>query len=109
MPPEDRVRILHIVEACDTVQRFVEGRVRADLDTDELLLFALVRAVEIVGEAGARVSEATRTTHDQVPWRAMVGMRNRLIHAYFDVDREVLWRTATEDIPALRTLLVPLL
>ena len=105
MPPEDRVRLLHMLDACAAVSRFLAGRTREDLDTDEMLLFALVRAVEIFGEAGARVSEPTRATLPQVPWAQMTGMRNRLAHAYFDVDRDVLWRTATSDIPALASTL----
>ena len=105
MQPEDRVRILHILDACESVGRFVTGRCREELDTDEMLLFALVRAVEIIGEAGARVSEPTQVAMSEVPWARMAGMRNRLIHAYFDVDRDVLWRTATDDVPALAAAL----
>ncbi len=66
-----------------------------------MLLFALVRAVEIVGEAASKVSPGTRTGNTQIPWPAIVAMRNRLIHAYFDIDRDVLWKTATEELPSL--------
>jgi uncharacterized protein with HEPN domain len=65
--------------------RFVNGRRREDLDSDELLLFGGVRALEIVGEAAGRVSEDTRAMMPGVPWSMMSAMRNRLIHAYFDV------------------------
>jgi uncharacterized protein with HEPN domain len=60
MPPEDRVRILHMLEAAETAARFIAGRARADLDTDQMLLFALVRAIEIVGEAASKVTPPTR-------------------------------------------------
>ena len=107
MLPEDRVRILHILEACAAVERFVHKRSRGDLDSDEMLLFALVRAMEIIGEAGARVSGERQALLTDVPWTRMAGMRNRLIHAYFDVDRDVVWRTAIDDIPALVAVLEP--
>jgi uncharacterized protein with HEPN domain len=66
-----------------------------------MLVFALVRAIEIVGEAGSKISTQTRETATDIPWPLMVSMRNRLIHAYFDVDHEVVWKTATEELPQL--------
>ncbi|QQP90150.1 DUF86 domain-containing protein [Skermanella sp. TT6] len=105
MPPEDRIRILHMIEAANTALRFVTGRRREDLDNDEMLLFALLRAVEVVGEAASRVSPETRAAAPAVPWASIVAMRNRLVHAYFDVDRNIVWRTVTEELPPLISLL----
>jgi uncharacterized protein with HEPN domain len=101
MRPEDRVRLLHMVDAAETIADFVSGRARMDLDSDRMLLFALVRAVEVLGEAAAKVSPETRTGAAAIPWQQIVAMRNRLIHAYFDVNRDMLWKTAIEEIPAL--------
>jgi uncharacterized protein with HEPN domain len=101
MRPEDRTRILHMIEAADAMSRFVTGRQRDDLDADLMLRFALVRAVEVFGEAAAKVSSSMRTASPEIPWLEIVAMRNRLIHAYFDIDRSILWRAATEEIPAL--------
>jgi uncharacterized protein with HEPN domain len=101
MRREDAVRLRHVVDACASIQRFVAGRGRNDLEADEMLRFALARAIEIVGEAAARVTEETRREMPHVPWALIVGMRNRLVHAYFAVDHDVLWRTATEEIPQL--------
>jgi uncharacterized protein with HEPN domain len=101
MPPEDRTRILHMIEAADAVLRFVTARTRGDLDSDLMLLFALVRAVEVFGEAAAKVSASMKAATADIPWAQIVAMRNRLIHAYFDIDRNILWRAATEEIPAL--------
>lgn len=89
-----------MADALRAAARFAAGRKRVDLDTDEMLLFALVRAVEIVGEAAARVTDATRSGIP-LPWAAVVGMRNRLIHAYFDIDRDILWATVEQSLPAL--------
>ena len=97
-----------MIEASETAQRFVVGRERGDLDTDDMLLFALVRAVEIIGEAAARLSEGTRLMSAAVPWAAIVAMRNRLIHACFDIDRDILWKTVSEEIPVLLLQLRPL-
>ncbi|HET6378722.1 MAG TPA: HepT-like ribonuclease domain-containing protein [Methylocella sp.] len=101
MPPEDRTRILHMIESADAVARFIAGRRREDLDNDLMLLFALVRAVEVFGEAAARVSAATQAANPEIPWPQIVATRNRLVHAYFDIDRNILWKAATEEIPAL--------
>jgi uncharacterized protein with HEPN domain len=87
----------------------IAGRQRSDLDADQMLLFALVRAVEIIGEAASRVTPETRAATPAVPWAAIIGMGNRLVHAYFDIDRDILWRTVTEEIPPLIALLLAIL
>jgi uncharacterized protein with HEPN domain len=90
-----------MVDAIEAALRFANGRERADLDSDEMLLFALVRAAEIVGEAASRLSAEGRARIPEVPWSAVTGMRNRLVHAYFDVDRDILWATVTQALPTL--------
>jgi uncharacterized protein with HEPN domain len=109
MQPDDLTRVRHMLEAAENAQRFISGKSRADLDTDPMLLFALVRAIEIIGEAASRVSAEQRTASPTVPWTAIVAMRNRLIHAYFDIDRDIVWRTVTDEIPSLRFQLLQLL
>ncbi|HEX4160556.1 MAG TPA: HepT-like ribonuclease domain-containing protein [Rhizomicrobium sp.] len=97
MQAEDRARLLHMIEAAEAASNFVKGRVRQDLDTDAMLLFALVRAVEVFGEAAAKVSSSAKASSPNLPWQQIVAMRNRLIHAYFDIDHDILWKTATEE------------
>ncbi len=94
-----------MVAAAETVGRFVGGRARSDLDSDEMLLFAVVRAVEVIGEAAAKVSAETRSELPTIPWARIIAMRNRLIHAYHDIDRTILWKTMTEEIPVVLALL----
>jgi uncharacterized protein with HEPN domain len=101
MSQDDGVRIRHMVDAIEAALRFAKERERADLDTDEMLLFALVRAVEIVGEAAGKVSAEGRGRFPEVPWSAVTGMRNRLVHAYFDIDRDILWSTVAQALPSL--------
>ena len=105
MKPEDRVRLEHMIEAPQSALGFMAGRTRTDLDTDLMLLFAVVRAVEIVGEAASRVSTEGRATTPRVPWPAIMGMRYHLVHAYFDIDKDVVWKTVTEELPPLLTAL----
>jgi uncharacterized protein with HEPN domain len=90
-----------MIEAAETAQGFVSGKKRSDLDVDRMLVFALVRAIEIVGEAASKVSPSIRDVAVDIPWASIISMRNRLIHAYFDVDHEVVWKTATEELPEL--------
>lgn len=102
MPPEaDVIRLRHMMEASQQAMEFVQGRSRTDLDSDQMLTFALVRALEIVGEAASKVSLETRAEYPQLPWPSIIGMRNRIIHAYFDVDLDRVWDTVVDDLPAL--------
>ena len=88
-------------DAAASALRFVEGKRRNDLDRNEMLLLALVRAVEVIGEAAAKVSVEGRAEIRGIRWAAIVGMRNRLVHAYFDVDRDILWATVIDELPDL--------
>lgn len=101
MRTEDGVRIHHMIEAAESAAQFIAGRSRSELDTDRMLLFAVVRAIEVVGEAASKLSEEFRAAHPSIPWRAIIGMRNRLIHAYFDIDTETVWETTTQELPPI--------
>lgn len=70
-----------------------------------MLLFALARAIEIIGEAASKLGPEARTAMPSIPWASVVAMRHRLVHAYFDIDRTILWKTATEEIPPLLAVL----
>ncbi len=78
MQRDDRIRPRHMIEAAEDALRFVDGRARADLDSDRMLLFAVVRVIEIVGEAASRMSSTARADHAAIPWSAIIAMRNRL-------------------------------
>ncbi|MEP6970957.1 MAG: HepT-like ribonuclease domain-containing protein [Betaproteobacteria bacterium] len=81
--------------------QFCQGRVRADLASDPMLRFALTHALMIVGEAGSTVTQSTRDALPNIAWAAIVGMRHRLVQAYYDVDTDVLWRSVNEKPPEL--------
>jgi len=101
MSPEDRIRLQHMIDAAEAAMGFAKGRQRADLDHDRMLSFALVRAIEIIGEAARHVSAATKASIDTVPWEAIVGMRHRVVHAYVHIDHETVWNTVQVELPRL--------
>ena len=90
-----------MIDAAETIAGFINGRERARLDDDRMLLFAVVHAIEVIGEAAAKMSDATRVAAPEIPWSAIIGMRNRLIHGYFDIDTNIVWKTVSVEIPAL--------
>jgi uncharacterized protein with HEPN domain len=97
----DRVCIRHILDASKEAVEFAKGRSRAELDSDRKLNLSIVRLLEVIGEAARGLSDEFRTQHPELPWKKMVGMRDRLIHGYYDVDLDVVWETVTEDLPGL--------
>ncbi len=94
-----------MVEAAQSALAFAAGRVRTDLDSDRMLLMAIVKAVEIVGEAAVHITGETKAAMPDVPWTSVIGMRHRLTHAYFDVDPAVVWATVQDDLEPLVTRL----
>ena len=101
MSPEDRIRVDHMIESAEMVSDFISGKNRADLDSDRMLYLAVVRAVEVIGEAASKVSPETRRGATNIPWQTIIAMRNRIVHAYQDINRTIVWRTANEEIPKL--------
>ena len=101
MNPREIDRLRHMRDAATDALTFATGKDRAHLATDRMFQFAIVRAVEIIGEAAAHVSEASRTAHPEIPWGNIVGMRNRLVHGYFDVDLNIVWEVLDVHLPPL--------
>lgn len=91
-----------IRDAIEKVEQFVEGIDLQQFTLDEKTLYAVIRALEIVGEASRNVPEDIQVDHPEVPWREMVGIRNKLAHEYFGINVEVVWRTVKEDLPMLK-------
>ncbi|MDE0111002.1 MAG: DUF86 domain-containing protein [Albidovulum sp.] len=105
MRRDDEIRLRHMLDAACEALSFVQGRTRDDLDMDRQLVLALIKDIEFVGEAAAQVTEPARRDMPRVPWEKIVGMRNRLVHAYFDINLDIVWNTAQEDLPELIALL----
>jgi len=99
------IRLLHMLDHAREAMVLAQGRTRADLESDRLLELALVRLLEIVGEAANRVPEGVRARYPNIPWSQIVALRNRLIHGYNAVDLDILWRIVVQDLPPLATAL----
>ena len=106
--PRDEAYLLDILLAA---RRAIEHASKTNWDEfqkNTLYQDAIVRTIEIIGEAAARISDETKTAHTEIPWKEIIGMRNRLIHEYLDVDVQKVWKTVKEDIPPLIKKIQPL-
>lgn len=101
MQPKDRIRLQHMLDASRKAVEFCAGKNEVDFTKDEKLTLAVVRLVEIIGEAAKNVSPEIRNAHPGIPWREISGTRDRLIHGYFDVDLAILGKIVMEDLPSL--------
>lgn len=97
----DWLRLQHMLDAAKLAEQFADGKSRKSLDDDLKFQYALVRAVEIVCEAACNITEACQAQNPQVAWKKIMGMRQWLVHAYFKLDLDVLWKTTIEDLPPL--------
>jgi uncharacterized protein with HEPN domain len=105
MMRDDLVYIRHALDAAEKISAFTRDKARSDLDTDEMLGLAVVRLLEVIGEAAGCVSSTIIEQNPNVPWKKMIAMRNRLIHGYFDINYDIVWDTIIHDIPGLILLL----
>ena len=105
MPSPDVVRLRHMQEAITLALKMASGRRRQDLTSDSMLAMALTRCLEVLGEAASKLSDEVRLPFPGIPFAKMISMRNRLIHAYFDVDLDIVWTTVSEDLPSLLPVL----
>ncbi|MGQ9575633.1 MAG: HepT-like ribonuclease domain-containing protein [Thermoguttaceae bacterium] len=103
MRQDDLVRLRHMLDAANEAQKFIHGRRREDLDHDRQLVWALVKAVEIIGEAASQLSDEAKTELPGLPWPKIIGMRHRLVHAYFDINLDILWQTIIAGLPPIVT------
>ena len=98
---DPQVPLRQMLEYAQEAVELCRGKERSDLDKDRLLELALVRLLEIIGEAANRVPPAEQSTYPQIPWAQIVGLRNRLIHGYDAVDLDIVWQIIQQDLPSL--------
>src|SRR5271165_5933303 len=101
MQNPDAVRLRHMQESVTLALNMAGRRCRSDLVSDSMLAMALIRCLEVLGEAASKLSPEVRLRFPNIPCAKMISMRNRLIHAYFDVDLDIVWTTVSEDLPPL--------
>jgi uncharacterized protein with HEPN domain len=104
---DDAVYLRHMLDHAQEALRIAAGKDRASLDTEPMLRYSLLHLVTVLGEATNRLSAPARTKY-KIPWRDIIAMRNRLIHGYDTVDRDLLWKTVETDLPALIETLRPI-
>jgi uncharacterized protein with HEPN domain len=109
MSERDRVYIGHMLDTAEQAARRIEGVERACYDADEDLRIVLTYLVQVFGEAASHVSDECKASVSELPWRQIVGMRNRLVHDYMHVDFDVVWSVVTNDLPRLTAVLRGLL
>jgi len=101
MKKTDIDRLRHMLEAAREIILFMRGKTKDDLGKDRILTLALVKEIEIIGEAASKVSQEARKQIPGIEWRDVIDMRNRLVHVYFEIDEDILWETIIYDIPGL--------
>lgn len=94
-----------MLEATDKVASFVQGMPQEQFLLDDKTQYAVVRGLEIIGEAAKKIPDAFKAANPQIPWREVSGMRDKLVHDYFGVNAEVVWKTVVEDVPSIARFL----
>ena len=103
MPPREwRLRVEDILEAIAKIEQYVEGLTFDQFQSDQKTVDAVVRNLEVIGEAVRHLSAAHESLPSSIAWTDVAGMRNILIHEYFGVDLNIIWQTVTHDLPELR-------
>ena len=98
---DDRVYVEHMIDTANKAIEFVAGLSREDFDNNEQLRLAVTHLLQIVGEAARRVSLDFRNAHPDIPWKAIVGMRSKVVHDYLNIDDDIVWDTVKNDLAPL--------
>lgn len=105
LPKDDVTRLHHMLDAAREATTFTIDKARSDLHADRVLTLALVKLIEVIGEAAGKISKVSQSQYSEIPWPSIISMRNRLIHAYFDIDVDRVWDTVKDDLPPLINVL----
>lgn len=98
----DKGRLEHILTAIDNVDSFLEGKNLDDMQTNKMMFFAVVKNIEIIGEAANNLTKEIREKHSEVSWKDVISMRHVLVHDYYNIDAKTAWQTAKDNLPELR-------
>ena len=106
---EDSVYLMHILDAVNDIDEFVKDMNKETFLSNKAIEYAVVRSIEIIGEASKHLSKKFREQHKDIPWEDICGMRDKLIHDYIGVDYSIVWQAIEKDIPSLKKKLVKVL
>jgi len=98
-----------ILDSIIEIEKFVKGLDYSNFKTDRKTILAVIRDIEVIGEAAKNISRAIRKNYPEIPWKDIVGMRDKLIHGYFGIDLEILWETLQQDLPQLKIHILKLI
>ena len=101
MKKTDIIRLRHMLDAAREISAYMKGRSREEVEKDRILALGLVKELEIIGEAASKVSQEVKNQIPNIEWQKIIGMRNRLVHVYFEIDEDILWAAILHDIPRL--------
>lgn len=101
-PNRDKNRLEHIKAAMERIDRYAKGKSFSAFVADDMMYYAIVKNIEIIGEAANMLTKEFRENHPATPWKLVSGMRNYIVHEYFQVDNKVVWDVVTTDLPALQ-------
>ena len=102
MKKEPNVFLQHILENISRIESFSEGLTKEKLEKDDRTQYAIIRAIEIIGEAIKNLPQELTEKHPEIPWKDIAGTRDKIIHQYFDIDLDTVWDTLQKDIPDLK-------
>lgn len=105
-PRKDRERLEHMKTAIDRILRYTSGKSYEDLVSDDMMYYAVVKNIEIIGEAANMLTQSFQQSHPETPWKMVKGMRNYIVHEYFQIDDIVVWDVVKNNIPDLREQVV---
>jgi uncharacterized protein with HEPN domain len=101
MARPDETLLLDMLLAARRIQQFVAGVTQSEFEAHQMMQSAVIREIQVIGEAARMITDKSRAAHPSIDWPAIAGMRNRVIHEYFEIDLKIVWDTIQGDIPAL--------
>lgn len=101
--PKDKTRLLHILEAIDNIFEFTKDVSFEEYQSNKILRFAIIKNLEIIGEAAYLTTKEIRTQHPEIDWDIVIGMRHVLVHGYYQIRDEIVWEAVQSDIGPLKT------
>jgi len=104
-----RIFVEDILESMDKIERYIKGLSYEEFLDDEMVVDAVIRNLEIIGEASGNIHEDVRGKYPEIPWKRMVGLRNIAIHEYFGVDLSIIWEIITKNLPETKPMIAEML